>query len=654
MEQNSVKSKVQIVEDEFIVARSLSATLADCGYEVVGISDSGEDAIVMAENTGPDIILMDIRLRGEMKGFEAARIIYDRFKIPVVFLTAHSDPATVKEVMSSRAFGCILKPYQDRELHVSLEMALQRHRLELQLLLREDQLRKNERSLNEQRAELEAVINATPTGLMLLDRDLVIKTINHSLADWLGFDAHRLVGRHWFEVRPDLKEREPVYRKVLQGIPMAFSEVSLNFPSGVERYFDLHYRPVFAAQREVIGFLVATIDVTEKRRLNLQRQMIDSKLHENQRLESLAVLAGGVAHDFNSLLVGMLGYADIALRQISTDSQAHRWLGEIKSGARKAADLCNKMLAYSGKGQFLVEDLDLTEIIDKALERVRLSIPQNIKIRKDLNAEGKVSGDASQINQVIVNLIFNAVESYLEKSGELTVRVFDKDCTIDYLETLPFSESCAPGPYVSCQVIDQGCGMSKETLSRVFEPFFTTKFTGRGLGLAAVQGIVRGHKGLIFAKSQLNSGSTFEILLPTAKTLDIESALESGEFWLGKGIILLVHKDQTLCKIAELMLKELGFTVLLADSLKETVKHFRSSGPKIRGVFLDVVNLSKEMKALCHEVKRLAPQLPIVVASSYPENTLTEQLGQKPNAVLAKPFEIKALKKVMLHALKDP
>ncbi|MDF1660699.1 MAG: response regulator [Planctomycetota bacterium] len=649
-----MKSRVLIVEDEFIVARSLSATLADCDYEVVGIADSGEDAIAMAEAKAPNIILMDIRLRGEMKGFEAARIIYERFKIPVVFLTAHSDPATVKEVMSSKAFGCILKPYQDRELHVSLEMALQRHQLEKQLLLREDQLRKNERRLNEQRAELEATINATPTGLMLLDRDLVIKTINHSLADWLGFDAHRLIGRHWFDVRPDLKERESVYRKVLEGTPMAFSEVTLDFPSGVERYFDLHYRPVFAGQREVIGFLVATIDVTEKRRLNLQRQLIDSKLHENQRLESLAVLAGGIAHDFNSLLVGMLGYADIALRQISRESQAHRWLGEIKSGARKAADLCNKMLAYSGKGQFLVEDLELTELIDKTLERVALSIPQNIKIRKELSVVGKVSGDASQISQVIVNLIFNAIESYQEKSGEITVRVFDKDCSPSYLETLPFSESSAPGPYVSCQVIDRGCGMNEETLSRVFEPFFTTKFTGRGLGLAAVQGIVRGHKGLIFATSDLAKGSTFEVLLPTAKTLDIESALESGEFWLGKGAVLLVHKDQTLCKIAELMLKELGFTVLLADSLKETVKHLRARGGDIRGVFVDMVSLSDEMKALCHEIQRLAPQLPIVVASSYGEATLARQLGKKPKAVLMKPFEIKALKKVMLQALQEP
>lgn len=649
-----MSAKVLIVEDEFIVARSLSATLEDCGYEVVGIADSGTDAIQAAEEKAPSIILMDIRLRGNMRGFEAARIIYEKLNIPVVFLTAHSDPATVKEVMASKAFGCILKPYQDRELHVSLEMALQRHQLEIQLRERENQLSIKERRLNEQRAELEAIINATPTGLMLLDRELVIKTINHSLADWLGYDAHRLIGRHWFDVRPDLKGREPVYKKVLSGIPMAFSEVTLDFPSGVERYFDLHYRPVFTAKREVIGFLVATIDVTEKRRLNLQRQLIESKLHENQRLESLAVLAGGIAHDFNSLLVGMLGYADIALRQISQDSQAHRWLGEIKAGARKAADLCNKMLAYSGKGRFLVEDLELAEVVESTLERIALSIPHSCKVKTDFRGQGKVSGDASQISQVLTNLIFNAAEAYQGKSGEITVSVSDKDCRADYLETLPLSEARAPGPYVSCQVRDKGCGMKPETLARVFEPFFTTKFTGRGLGLAAVQGIIRGHNGLVFAESEPNKGTVFEFLLPTAKTLDLESALDSGEFWLGDGAILLVHRDPTLCKIAELMLRELGFSVLLSASLGETVNHLRHSGERIRGVFIDIVNLSDEMKSHCQEIQRLAPQLPLIVASSYGHETLTAQLGHSPEAILAKPFEIKALKKVMLQAIQRP
>ena len=253
------------------------------------------------------------------------------------------------------------------------------------------------------------------------------------------------------------------------------------------------------------NYILANVrDITERMQMEEKHRKIEDRMREVQKLESLGVLAGGIAHDFNNLLMSILGRADLALFSLSETSPACQHLEEIIRASHRAADLCRQMLAYSGKGRFVIGRFDMSEIVREMGEMLNVSISKNAMMQYSL-AEGlpPVEVDATQIRQVVMNLITNASEALGDGQGIISVKTGVMECDEACLSGSYLDDKLPGGTYVYLEVSDTGCGMDSETLTRIFDPFFSKKFTGRGLGLAAVLGIVRGHKGAIKIYSEV-------------------------------------------------------------------------------------------------------------------------------------------------------
>ncbi len=334
-------------------------------------------------------------------------------------------------------------------------------------------------------------------------------------------------------------------------------------------------------QRDSDGHPVAILeinnDITEKKRAEEERQKLEQQLLHSQKLESLGVLAGGIAHDFNNILTTIIGNADLALMRINKESPAIGNLHRIEEAAARAADLAKQMLAYSGKGRFVVESLDLNILLEEMLHMLEVSISKKAVLRLNLHKPlPPVEADATQMRQIVMNLVINASEAIGDRSGVIAITTGCMECDRTYLKDVWLDENLSGGLYDYFEIADSGCGMDRETMAKLFDPFFTTKFTGRGLGMAAVLGIVRGHKGAIKVYSEPGKGTSFKILLPASgRPAGIFNGEPRRDDWRGSGTVLLVDDEETIRGIGAEMLKELGFTTVTAVDGRDAVEKFR-------------------------------------------------------------------------------
>jgi PAS domain S-box-containing protein len=319
-------------------------------------------------------------------------------------------------------------------------------------------------------------------------------------------------------------------------------------------------------------------DITDRKLAELDHVNLEKQLLHAQKMESLGVLAGGIAHDFNNILVAIMGNADLALMRINKESPATENLHRIEQAAARAADLAKQMLAYSGRGKFIIENIDLNHLLEDMLHMLEVSISKKAVLRLNLHQPlPPVEADATQMRQIIMNLVINASEAIGDKSGVIAITTGCMDCDRSYLKDVWLDENITEGLYVYLETADTGCGMDRETLMKLFDPFFTTKFTGRGLGMAAVLGIVRGHKGAIKVYSEPNKGTTFKILLPVSgKPLEIFNNDSLENHWQGNGTVLLVDDEETVRGVGAEMLKELGFNTITQTMEKKPWKHSNS------------------------------------------------------------------------------
>ncbi len=259
-------------------------------------------------------------------------------------------------------------------------------------------------------------------------------------------------------------------------------------------------------------------EIRERIKAEEEKRMVESKMIEAQKLESLGVLAGGIAHAFNNLLTGVMGNVSLARLDMPPDSPLEPYLDQIEKASIRAADLCKQMLAYSGRGHFMLQRVDLSKLADETIYLLQSSISKQAILRLNLASDvPPVLADRTQLRQILMNLVINASEAIGPNSGVINLATGLTRVDQNYLESTVAPSQLKPGDYAFLEVSDTGCGMTPETLARIFDPFFTTKFTGRGLGLAAVLGIVRGHKGALKVSSEPGKGTTFKILLPCAE-----------------------------------------------------------------------------------------------------------------------------------------
>ncbi len=380
----------------------------------------------------------------------------------------------------------------------------------------------------------------------------------------------------------------------------------------------------------------------EEERLELARQM-----QEAQRLESLGVMAGGITHDFNNLLTPILGDAELALLDLPHDSPIRPRIEQIHRAARRAAALTRQLLAYSGQGPVSVEPIGLSQLVEEMGQLLEGVVSGKAALIHDL-AEGlpAVEGDVAQLSQVVMNLITNAAEAVREGAGRISLRTGIVEAEKVERRYVIGNFEPAARSYVFFEVVDDGCGMETETQSKIFDPFFTTKFTGRGLGLAAVLGIVRSHEGLIEIDSEIGRGTRFRVLLPAAKRAapPIDPWVTPIEDWRGSGTVLVVDDDDGVRELLDATLRRAGLSVLLARDGREGVDLFRRHADEIRVVVLDRTMPDIGGEDAFDEIRRIRSDVRIMLISGYSEERAAWHFIDKGlDAFLHKPFEPRVL-----------
>jgi len=396
--------------------------------------------------------------------------------------------------------------------------------------------------------------------------------------------------------------------------------------------------------------------ITMRKRAEEDRIIMEKQLLHTQKLESLGVLAGGIAHDFNNILMAVIGNADLALMKLNPESPVTEHLQAIEQSAARAADLAKQMLAYSGKGKFVIEAININRLLEEMLHMLNVSISKKAIIR--LNPAQNippVEADATQLRQVVMNLVINASEAIGDKSGVIALTTGCMVCDRNYLNSVWQDEDIAEGTYVFLEVSDTGCGMDKETIAKIFDPFFTTKFTGRGLGMSAVQGIIRGHKGSIKVYSEVEKGTTFKVLLPASgNSGNLADQNAADDEWCGHGKVLLVDDEETVQATSGMMLRALGFEVLPAWDGREALKIYREN-PDIRFVLLDLTMPHLDGEQCFRELRAFNPKVKVVISSGYSEMDVTQRFSGKGLAgFIQKPYKLSELKATIKAFMVNP
>lgn len=394
-------------------------------------------------------------------------------------------------------------------------------------------------------------------------------------------------------------------------------------------------------------------DITERHDAEQARLRLEEKLLQSQKLESLGVLAGGIAHDFNNLLTGILGNASLCLDELPESTSIRSQVSDIETAGKRAADLCRQLLAYSGKGRFVVQPLCLNDLVREMVHLLAVTISKKVELKYEFSqAVAPILADATQLRQIVMNLITNAAESYREASGQVSVRTGSQHCDTAYLKSTQLGHDLAEGLYCFLEVSDCGNGMDAETLARIFDPFFTTKFTGRGLGLAAVLGIMRGHRGAIKVHTEVNRGTTFRVLLPAVN--DVVQSTESHVDETAtecSGLVLLVDDEDTVRGVARSILERVGFSVLEAVDGEDALAKFRDHWRETRAVILDLTMPRLDGDACLRELLRVDPDARVLITSGYNEQDIAKRFDGRCLNFLQKPFTRQQLLGAMRSAL---
>jgi signal transduction histidine kinase/CheY-like chemotaxis protein len=402
--------------------------------------------------------------------------------------------------------------------------------------------------------------------------------------------------------------------------------------------------------------LVLFNDVTARHQAEEERHALETRVQEVQRNESLAVLAGGVAHDFNNLLVGILGNADLALMDLAPESPARANIEGVELAARRAADLDRQMLAYSGKGCFVIDRLDLNSLLQEISHLMEATISKKAVLKYHLaRSLPAVRADATQLRQVVMNLITNAAEAIGEHTGVITISTGVMECDAAYLDKVGLGADLPAGTYAFLEVSDTGCGMDEATLARVFDPFFTTKFTGRGLGLAAVRGIVKGHQGAIKVYSEVGRGTTFKVLLPASPEDMLRIVTPTGEAPTPvprRATILLVDDEPTVRVVGSAMLRHGGYDVITARDGRAALEAFATRTDEIDCVLLDLSMPQLDGQETFRELRRIRPDVRVVLTSGYNEQDAVNRFAGKGLAgFIQKPYRASELLAAIAQAL---
>ncbi|HVU24078.1 MAG TPA: CHASE domain-containing protein [Opitutus sp.] len=419
------------------------------------------------------------------------------------------------------------------------------------------------------------------------------------------------------------------------------AEYRIRTRDGREKWVLSRGRGVYSDDQKLLFFEGLAIDITDRKQAESAKIALERKLLESQKLESLGLLAGGIAHDFNNLLAGILGHADLARLDLAENSGLTVHLSRIEAAAARAADLCQQMLAYSGRSRFQVEVIELSQLVQDTLPLLKGSIPPHARVTlAPALAPLFVMADATQIRQIVMNLLLNAVDALAPAGGDITITTGRRNIDQAFLAAAHMADTATPGEHVFLEVRDTGCGMSAETVAKIFDPFFTTKFAGRGLGLAAVLGIVRGHSGALRVESEPGRGSTFTLALPPCDAPPVNAFDGTPQNpWRRTGRVLVIDDEAPVREVAAALIGTFGFTVVTAADGTEGLARFREDPAGYDLVFLDLTMPGLDGEETLAGLRAIAPGVRVLLVSGYSENDRVARLAAGgPLTFMQKPF----------------
>ena len=599
-----VPERILIVDDNDAGRYAKSRILRQAGFGVLEAAGGG-DALALVESEAPDLILLDVRLP-DMSGTEVCRRIKadpSRAGVPVVHMSASfCDDQSKTAGLASGADAYLSEPVEPGLLVATITVFLR--------------MRRAEQALREQAAEWESTFDAITDGIALVDLEGRIRRSNSALPAVLDCPESAITGALLDELLPPAEGEKSLWA-ALDSVRRPLAERTLN-----DRIFSLTVDSVRDTGGTRHGAVCIVRDITQARRM-------DERLRHTAKLESIGVLAGGVAHDFNNLLMGILGNASLGLEVIQEPETLERVLRDIVRASERAADLTRQLLAYAGKGRFVVETLDLAALVTGIVPLIEASFLRKVRLELDLPAGlPPMKADKTQIEQVVMNLVINAAEASTVQGSLVSVSLelvhLDHDQPARFL-----TEGELRGDYLCLRVRDEGVGMSEETIRRIFDPFFTTKFMGRGLGLSAVLGIVRGHKGALRVISALGRGTTFELLFPSVQSVPQETPparLPRPVPRKSSGRVLVVDDEPVVRTFFRAALERNGYEVLTANGGSEALRIFREQAGTISAVLLDVIMPGMSGRDVLPRLFDIRPDVRVVVTSGQMEKEVRRDL----------------------------
>jgi PAS domain S-box-containing protein len=622
---------VLVVEDERMIAEEIQERLARLGFSIVGIVDTGEDAVQVAHMELPELILMDIRLKGKMDGIEAATEIRSEHNIPIIYLTAHSDQGTRRRAMETTPCGYVLKPFREEDLLAAMETALH--------------LNAQDRRLRESEARYAATLASIVDGVVATDeggRVTFMNPVAEALTGWRFSTAKGAAIEKVLKLVDGSSNKaveNPVRRALRQRAPVVPAGVMLLVGrDGVRVPVDDNAAPITTDRGVVIGAVIAFRDLRGRHLMESALHKAEEQVRRSQKMDAIGRLAGGVAHDFNNLLTIINGCANLALDGPDVGLATRDLLKDIEDAGARAAALTNQLLAFSRKQVLAPAVLNLNGVLEDMKNMLRRILREDIEFTLLLSPSlGHVRADPSQMEQVIMNLVVNAREA-MNPGGRLTIET--RNINVDELAGLEdlgsVQDSGAfkqpelkPGRYVMLAVTDTGRGMSPSTQAQIFEPFFTTKGfkKGTGLGLATVHGIVAQSGGEIFIESELERGSKFSVYLPlvsdaVAGPSGFRDGSEPEQALAGTETILLVEDEDGVRSVLSSVLRRFGYQVLAARSGKEAVAICELPDQPVDLLMTDVVMPEMGGRELAKRVHALRPRVPILYLSGYVDDAL--------------------------------
>jgi PAS domain S-box-containing protein len=632
---------ILVVEDETIVGRDIQARLTELGYGVAAVLSSGEEALEYLASHKPDLVLMDIRLKGEMDGIAAADKVRDLYNVPVVFLTAFVDEKTLQRARVTEAFGYILKPFETRDLHITIAMALSKHRMETEL--RESEQRYRDFFQD----DLTGDYVATPDGRLL--------ECNPAFLGIFGFPTVEAARRqNLLALYPDARSRDHFFERLRKEGKLTYYEKELVRPDGIRVHLVENAIGRFDAEGELVEYKGYMFDDTRRKRL-------EDQLHQSQKMESIGTMASGIAHDFNNILNNVLGFALQIRKHAGDPERVLKYSQTIEKSAARGAELSSKLLSFARAGKRENAPVDVGRLVEEIATLCTEAFPRSIAFTSRVHEPiYDMLGDHGGLYQVLINLCVNARDAVVARhgmsGGELIVEA--RTATVGQ-DVSPELLGSGNPLCIELRVTDNGTGMTPEIRDRIFDPFFTTKERGQGtgLGLSVVYTIVRNHGGTILVESEVGVGTTFRVFLPAirksaAKEKPVEVAPATRG---GSEIVLVVDDEETMQELAKELLEEEGYGVVLAANGQEALEIYRRRPGEIDLVILDLMMPGMDGSQTYVELKKIDPSVRAFFCTGYmPDQVADALLKRERLQMIHKPFHPPEFLKVVRDILDLP